>query len=63
MSNADLDAKVIALDRAREAAEARPPEFADDALALLFAERHKDSLRYVAALGRWLMFDGVQALR
>ena len=60
MSNADLDAKVIALDRAREAAEARPPEFADDALALLFAERHKDSLRYVAALGRWLMFDGVR---
>ena len=60
MSNADLDAKVIELDRAREAAEARPPEFADDALALLFAERHKDFLRYVAALGRWLMFDGVR---
>ena len=42
MSNADLDAKVIALDRARESAEPRPPEFADDALALLFAERHKE---------------------
>jgi putative DNA primase/helicase len=60
MSNVDLDAKMIAIDRARETAEARPPEFADDALALLFAERHTDSLRYVAALGRWLMFDGAR---
>ena len=58
-TNAELDAKVIALDRAREA-EARPPEFADDALALRFAEYHKESLRYVAALGRWLIFDGMR---
>ena len=60
MSNADLDAKIIEWDRARESAEAIPPEFADDALALQFAEHHKDSLRYVAALGRWLMFDGAR---
>ena len=60
MSNADLDAKVITLDRARESQKRGRPEFADDALALLFAERHKDSLRYVAALGRWLMFDGAR---
>jgi putative DNA primase/helicase len=38
--------------------EVRPPEFSDDALALDFAERHKDDLRYVAAWGRWLHFDG-----
>src|SRR5262245_58244201 len=59
MNNAELYAKVIALDRAREA-ESRPPEFADDELALRFAEHHKDSLRYVAALGRWLIFDGMR---
>jgi putative DNA primase/helicase len=38
--------------------EARPPEFSDDALALDFAERRKDDLRYVATWGRWLHFDG-----
>jgi putative DNA primase/helicase len=59
MNNAELDAKIIELDRAREA-EARSPEFTDDALALHFAEKHKDSLRYVAALGRWLIFDGMR---
>jgi putative DNA primase/helicase len=36
----------------------RPPEFSDDALALDFAGRHKDDLRYVAAWGRWLHFNG-----
>ena len=51
MSNADLDAKVIELDRARESAEARPPEFADDALALRFAEHHQDSLQVRRRIG------------
>jgi putative DNA primase/helicase len=49
------------LDGAQAAAdlnEVRPPEFSDDALALDFADRHKDDLRYVAAWGRWLHFDG-----
>jgi putative DNA primase/helicase len=35
----------------------RPPEFADDALALRFADQQRDRLRYVAALGRWLVWD------
>jgi putative DNA primase/helicase len=38
--------------------EVRPPEFSDDALALDFADRHKDDLRYVATWSRWLYFDG-----
>jgi putative DNA primase/helicase len=38
--------------------EARPPNFTDEALALLFAERHADALRYVAGWSRWLSFDG-----
>jgi phage/plasmid-associated DNA primase len=30
----------------------------EDALALRFAERHGSTLRYVAAWGRWLAWDG-----
>ncbi len=50
--NAELDAKVIAIDTAR------PPAFTDEALALRFADRHADDLRYVAAWSRWLIWDG-----
>jgi putative DNA primase/helicase len=42
-----------------KATEIRPPEFTDEALALRFAERHARDLRYVAAWGRWLSYDGV----
>jgi hypothetical protein len=35
-----------------------PPAFTDDALALRFAERHAGSLRYVATLGKWSLWDG-----
>ena len=38
----------------------RPPEFTDDALALTFTNRHRDRLRYVAAWGQWLMWDGAR---
>ena len=38
--------------------EPRPPAFTDEALALRFAERHETDLRYVAAWGRWLHYDG-----
>ncbi|WP_442753854.1 phage/plasmid primase, P4 family [Methylocystis sp. JAN1] len=36
----------------------RPPAFSDDALALRFADRHADELRYVAAWGKWLFWTG-----
>lgn len=36
----------------------RPPEFADDALALAFAERYADDLRYVALWNLWLTWTG-----
>lgn len=57
-SNAELDAEVIRLDAARQAAGPAPPAFSDEALALRFAERHRHDLRYVAAWGRWLSYDG-----
>ncbi|MDF2973509.1 MAG: hypothetical protein K0R61_3959 [Microvirga sp.] len=38
--------------------EPRPPAFTDEALALRFADRHESDLRYVAAWGRWLRYDG-----
>jgi hypothetical protein len=36
--------------------EQRAPELSDDALALTFAERHADDLRFVAFRGRWLLW-------
>jgi putative DNA primase/helicase len=38
--------------------ETRPPAFTDEALALAFAQRHADDLRYVAAWGKWLSWTG-----
>jgi putative DNA primase/helicase len=43
-----------------EPEESRPPEFSDDALALDFAARHHSDLRYVAAFGKWLVYDGAR---
>jgi putative DNA primase/helicase len=37
---------------------ARPPEYTDDALALTFAQANCASLRYVASLGKWMVWDG-----
>jgi putative DNA primase/helicase len=42
-----------------EIADARPPEFSDEALALHFAEKHADDLRYVAAWGKWFVWTGM----
>jgi hypothetical protein len=41
-----------------EAAADRPPAFSDEALALRFAERHAEDLRFVAAWGKWLVWNG-----
>ena len=37
-----------------------PQPFSDDALALRLAAEQKDRLRYVAAWGRWLHWDGAR---
>ena len=37
--------------------DSRPPAFSDEAIALVFAERHAADLRYVAAWSRWLRWD------
>ena len=36
------------------------PPVAEDSIALAFAERHAHDLRYVAARGRWLHYDGTR---
>ncbi|MFZ5834180.1 MAG: phage/plasmid primase, P4 family [Pseudomonadota bacterium] len=38
--------------------EPAPPEFSDESLAMDFADRHKDELRYVAAWNKWLKYSG-----
>jgi putative DNA primase/helicase len=40
--------------------ESRAPEFSDEAIALLFAEQHCRSTRYVAGWGKWLLWTGTQ---
>lgn len=34
------------------------PHFSDEALAITFAQRHADNLRYVAKFGRWMSWTG-----
>ena len=38
--------------------EGELPPTAEDAIALVFAERHSHELRYVAAWGRWQSYEG-----
>ena len=38
--------------------DANPPNFSDEAIALKFTETHSDKLRYVAAWGKWLLWNG-----
>ena len=40
--------------------DTRPPEFTDEALALAFADLHKDYLQFVAGWGKWLAWDGAR---
>ena len=40
-------------------ADARPPEYSDEALALRFATAHAETLRYIAAWGRWFEWSSV----
>lgn len=54
MSHAELDQLTAETDR-RQA-----PEFTEESLALKFAGRHADDLRYVAAWGKWLRWTGQQ---
>lgn len=34
------------------------PEFSEEAMALIFADRHASHLRYVSKWGRWKKYDG-----
>src|SRR5262249_12451446 len=53
------EAEIIPLGKHGEPSEEiRPPAFSDDALALRFIDQHKDTLRYVPSLGKWLRCAG-----
>jgi hypothetical protein len=45
---------------APEVAPEVAPAFSEDYLALLFANKYADKLRYVAAWGQWFIFDGIK---
>ena len=46
-----------------ELADASPPPFSDDALALKFVERHGNDLHYIADWSHWYEWDGVRWVR
>jgi putative DNA primase/helicase len=48
MTNTDLDALALS------------PEFSEDRLALNFTDKFENSLRYVATLGKWFIWDGAR---
>ncbi len=41
-------------------ADAMPPRFSEESLALRFSRENTDELRYVAGWGRWMCWDGVR---
>ena len=61
MRTATLDAEIkrVRNSYAPLDGDNRPPAFTDESLALRFTERHKDRLRYVAAWGKWFIWDGI----
>lgn len=50
--------KLKAIKREDDGRDALPPEYSDDALASDFTRRHGADLRYVAAWGKWLLWNG-----
>src|SRR5271163_4143336 len=55
---ADKVVHIIGAAEEVDADEVRPPAFSDEALALRFAERHRNDRRYVHTWGRWLSWTG-----
>ena len=57
-SNSDDKPGEVIKFPAAMATAALSPQYSDDALALRFADRHANDLRYVAELDQWFHFDG-----
>src|SRR5215472_15982910 len=53
-----MDDNIIRLAELQDSGELSPA--AEESLALLYAERHAHELRYVAAWGRWMLYDGTR---
>src|SRR5262245_25804785 len=51
---------VIAFPQNNLDAIALSPEYSEDRLALNFADKFENSLRYVAGLGKWFIWDGTR---
>jgi len=58
--NEPVDVDAIVAAAVASMAEARPPQFSDDGLALEFSHRHDGQLLYVATWGQWLRWDGMR---
>src|SRR5262245_30535987 len=58
----DILSKAMAHNLKPPIEDPRPPIFSDESLALRFTDRHGGELRYVAAWGRWLRWDGTRWL-
>jgi len=53
-----MDDNIIRLAELQDSGELSPA--AEESLALAYAERHTHELRYVAAWGRWMRYDGTR---
>ena len=56
------DDNIVRLAALQESGNEIPPN-AEDSIALAFAEKYADQLRFVAAWGWWLIFSGARWLR
>jgi len=54
----DENDNIIRLAEFQDNGELSPA--AEESLALAYAERHAHELRYVAAWGRWMNYDGIR---
>src|SRR5215510_4250610 len=53
-----MDDNIIRLAELQDSGELSPA--AEESLALAYADRHAHELRYVAAWGRWMRYDGTR---
>src|SRR5262249_18552846 len=54
----EMDDNIIRLAKLQDGGELSPA--AEESLALAYADRHAHELRYVAAWGRWMRYDGTR---
>ena len=67
LSNAEIDLAITEQEAKTNGSNlkldtlALSPEFSEDRIALCFVDRFENSFRYVAALGKWFVWDNARS--